>query len=171
MPDFRKKRAESVAGVIFSHDRKEVLLIKRRDVPVWVLPGGGMELKESPEEGVIREVLEETGLSVKIKRKVGEYLPLNKLAYFTHLYECEIIKGSLQTGEETREIQFFSLENLPKYLPPPYLEWIEEAFLEKAFIKRPLYSVNYKNFFKFLCLHPILVGRFLLQRMGRPFNS
>ncbi len=165
------KKHQSVVGIIFSEDRSEVLLIKRRDVPVWVLPGGGLEPFESAEEGVVRELYEETGLVVKVKRKVGEYLPINKLAHFTHFFECEKIQGFLQEGEETKDIAFFPVANLPKLIPPPYPEWIQEAFLKTAFIKRELTSVNYKNFFKFLCFHPILVGRFVLQKIGKPFNS
>ena len=34
-------------GQSYSEDRKEILLIKRRDVPVWVLPGGGIDSGES----------------------------------------------------------------------------------------------------------------------------
>ena len=43
-------------GLIFTNDYKQILLVKRRDVPVWDLPCGGMNEEESPEECVIREV-------------------------------------------------------------------------------------------------------------------
>jgi len=162
---------QSVVGIIFSKDRKKVLLLKRRDVPVWVLPGGGVENTESLEKAVLREVWEETGLQTRLVRKVGEYSPLNRLARHTHLYECEGLSGKLTTGEETREIQFFPLDQLPKLLPPPYPEWIKEAYQKLPLIKRSLTSVNYTNFCRFLIFHPILVIRFLLQRLGVPFNS
>ena len=64
-------------GVIFSPDRNEVLLVERDDFPVWVLPGGGVEISESLENAIIREILEETGFTVKIERLVGLYLPAN----------------------------------------------------------------------------------------------
>ena len=64
---------ESVNGIIFSEDRSEILLIKRRDVPVWVLPGGGIDKEETPDEAILREMEEETGYKVKLSRKIGEY--------------------------------------------------------------------------------------------------
>ena len=63
---------QAVYGILFSEDKKEVLLVQRRDLPVWVLPGGGLDPGETPEEGVIREVEEETGLQVKIVREIAQ---------------------------------------------------------------------------------------------------
>ena len=64
-----KKKVASVIGCTFSKDRKKVLLIKRRDVPVWTLPGGGTEDNETIEEAITRELLEETGFQTKIRKK------------------------------------------------------------------------------------------------------
>src|SRR3990167_10187310 len=118
---------ESVAGIIFNANRTQVLLIKRRDVPVWVLPGGGIEPNETPENAVIREILEETGLTVKVSRLVGSYTPINRLAKRTLLFECTLIKGSLTLSNETRDISYFPLDQLPSLIPPPYKEWIYDA--------------------------------------------
>ena len=71
---------QSVTAVIFTKDRKKTLLIKRRDVPVWVLPGGGIEKNESIETAIVREIYEESGYRVKITKKIGEYIPINKLS-------------------------------------------------------------------------------------------
>ncbi|NGX28097.1 MAG: RNA pyrophosphohydrolase [Candidatus Anoxychlamydiales bacterium] len=166
------QKNQSVTAVVFSEDRKQVLLIKRRDVPVWVLPGGGIEKDETLENATLREVLEETGYTTKIYRKVGEYTPINKLSKFTHLYECEIISGKAAISDETREVNFFDIENLPKLIPPPYPEWIDDANKnEKSLIKRELKSVNYLSLIKNLFLHPILVIRFLMTKVGLTINS
>ncbi|WP_420422506.1 NUDIX hydrolase [Simkania sp.] len=163
---------ESVNGILFSKDRSQILLIKRRDVPVWVLPGGGIEAGESPESAVLREMEEETGLKVKIIRKIAEYTPLCRLARFTHFYECETVEGSLQTGDETRDIKFFSLKELPKKLPPPYPDWIKDAASSKPFLlKKEITSVTYSVMLKNLILHPHLVIRFLLTKIGITFNA
>ena len=53
----------SVKGVIWQ-DQKVVLLKNERDE--WELPGGKLELGETPEERVAREIAEEVGLHVKI---------------------------------------------------------------------------------------------------------
>jgi 8-oxo-dGTP diphosphatase len=161
---------ESVAGAVFSLDRTAVLLVLRRDVPVWVLPGGGIEKGETPEEAIVREILEETGFHVKVKRLAGVYTPINRLAKYTHLYECTIISGQLSDSDETKSVQFFPLTSLPP-MPPPYQEWIFEAHDSTTTIHRCLTSVSYWALVKNILLHPILVSRFILSRLGHPFNS
>ena len=54
-----KKKDETVLASIFSENRKKILLVKRRDVPVWVLPGGGVEENENEEDAILREAKEE----------------------------------------------------------------------------------------------------------------
>ncbi len=161
---------ETIIGAVLLKD--QILLTKRRDVPVWVLPGGGIENNETLEDACIREVFEETGYTVKIKRKIGEYTPINRLARFTHLYECEIIKGEATISDESKEVQFFSKTNLPSSIPPPYDEWIEDAFSKDSLlIQRDLKRVNYSSLFKNFLLHPILVIRFLLSKIGLTINT
>lgn len=146
-------------------------MIQRRDVPVWVLPGGGIEPLELPEDAVVREILEETGFTVKAVRLVGAYLPINRLAKHTHLYECTVLKGRPTLSNESKGVQFFPLDKLPKLLPPPYREWIQDAQLQTPPLKKLLTSVTYTVLLKnFLC-HPILVFRFFLARLGWAINT
>ncbi|MGD2169702.1 MAG: NUDIX hydrolase [Chlamydiota bacterium] len=167
-----KNQAESVITVIFSKQREEVLLIKRRDIPVWVLPGGGIEKNETPQVAALRETQEETGLICKVVRKIGEYTPVNKLARVTHLYELEILDGQPTTGPETKDIRFFNTNSLPKIIPPPYPEWIQDANMQtNELIRKELKNVNYTALFKNLLLHPILVARFVLSRIGLNINT
>ncbi len=157
----QKIQVKSVAGVIFSKDRKKVLLIKRRDVPVWVLPGGGIDPNESSENAVIREILEETGFTVKIDRIVSLNLPINKMTKPTHLYECLIEKGTPIITSETLDIQFFPLDQLPKLLPPPFRGWIFDAHRMQPFFQKKIDDVTYPILLLNLLRHPILVIRFL----------
>jgi len=162
----------SVAGAIFSSDRSQVLLIQRRDVPVWVLPGGGIDRGESAEEAIIREIQEETGLSVEINRLVGDYTPLNRLAKQTQLFECTPrSQEHLLASAECKNIRFFPLSRLPKEIPPPYREWIADAFEQKPPVFKTLSSVTYRRCTWYLLTHPILVCRFLLARLGFPINT
>lgn len=161
---------QSVSGVLFSNDRSQVVLILRRDVPVWVLPGGGVDPDESPEAAILREILEETGFHVKISRLAGVYTPINRLARYTHLYECSIIAGKPTLSSETKAVRFYSLNDLPP-MPPPYLEWIQDALIRQPTIHKDLKNVNYRNLLKNCILHPLLVARFLLSRLGLPLNS
>ncbi|MFY7842865.1 MAG: NUDIX hydrolase [Rhabdochlamydiaceae bacterium] len=161
---------QAVCVIIFKNG--EVLLTKRRDIPVWVLPGGGIEKGESPEQSAIREALEETGFKVSIKRKVAEYHPTNKLTHYTHFFECEIIDGVLQTTDETIEASFFSTDQLPQLMPPTYRYWIRDTLQNYPFVlKKAIEGTSFTFLLKSAFRHPFLVIRFLLTRLGIHFNS
>jgi 8-oxo-dGTP diphosphatase len=52
----------AATGIVVNQNRTKTLLIQHRKVAKWLSPGGHIELNESPDEAVLREVLEETGL-------------------------------------------------------------------------------------------------------------
>lgn len=159
----------SVACIIILDDR--VLLIQRRDIPVWTLPGGGIDPGEAPEHAACREMEEETGLQVEIVRKVAEYTPINRLARFTHFFEVRQTGGSLSKGAETFDLKFYSRGRFPKTLPPFQKEWIEDALQRLPHvIRKKLTSVTYCELIKTFLKHPVIVTRFLLTRMGIHFN-
>lgn len=162
----------SVAAIIFNQDRSQILVIKRRDVPIWTLPGGGIELKETPEVAIVREVFEETGLTVSIHRPVALYTPINRLSKPTYVFECQIMAGKLTTGDETRELGFFPVNQLPKPFFFLHLDWIADAELRSSeMITKALTQVTYQRLAIYLCKHPLQVIRFVLSRLGLPINS
>ena len=167
----KNNKDTSVAGCVFSENKKSILLIKRRDVPVWVLPGGGVNPDELSEKAITREIEEETGYVTQISRKIGEYTPVNRLTRFTELFDCTIISGKPRASDETMEVRFFSLDQLP-LMPPPYQDWINDAQKNSSFIiKKKLSDITYTKLIYYLIRHPILVIRFLLSRIGLSINS
>lgn len=63
----------------------------------WVFPGGGLEdFDASPEEGLIRECLEELGVNVEVKELFMEKPYENQVELF---YNCNIVGGELGKGE------------------------------------------------------------------------
>ncbi|MDX1378863.1 MAG: NUDIX domain-containing protein [Anaerolineales bacterium] len=61
------------AGVILIEDNKVALIERHRaGLDYFVFPGGGVDEGETPEQGAVREALEELGLEVAIRRKVAE---------------------------------------------------------------------------------------------------
>lgn len=167
--DFSRKM-QSVATVIFNEDKTKVLLIKRRDIPVWVLPGGGIEPGEKPEDAALRESDEETSMQVTLKRKVAFYLPKNRLTRQTHFFECTA-SGTPKTGPETRDIAFFPVDKLPRKLVPFYKTWIEDALLQHdGVLEKQIKKTSYWTFVWYLLCHPLLVVQFLLTRMGIHLN-
>ena len=162
----------SVTSIIFQDNYSKVLVLKRRDVPVWVLPGGSIDKKETPETAITREVLEETGLQVSIKRKIAIYTPVNRLTTSTHVFECEVLNGNLKTGKETRDIGFFPLSTLPDNTFHVHRDMIDDALLQKKeVIQKPFIQITYWKLFKYFVKHPIVVIRFTLSQMGFPINS
>ncbi len=162
----------SVSTIIFNESRSEVLLVKRRDIPVWVLPGGGIDLGESPEAAALREAQEETGYQVEILRQVAEYFPVNRLTKLTYFFECKIVAGEAQTSLETQAICFFPLNELPRLLPPPYPGWIRDAAADHPkVLRKKIAGVSYLTVVKLFFKHPLLSSRFFLTKLGIHING
>lgn len=111
-------------AVIFDDDGK-VLLEHRSDNGFWGLPGGAVEVGESVEEAVKREVMEETALLVEVKRLVGVYSDPrrysissypdgNVVHWVTVVFECVRIGGELQISHESTDIRYFGVDDLPE---------------------------------------------------------
>ncbi len=100
------------AAVIFDGDQN-IFLVKstyQRFHP-WGLPGGSLEYGEHPEAAVIREVREETGLTVSIEKLllVDAWLPDRVGLY----YLCRITDGTFSPSDEVSEFGYFSVDDLP----------------------------------------------------------
>jgi len=101
-------------------EKGKVLMIKRARFPFvdsWVLPGGHVEYGETAEKAVKREMKEELGVSVKIKKIIGVYSnPKRDPRYHTVTiaYLLKKGKGKIRLNEEAPEFKYFSLEKLPQ---------------------------------------------------------
>jgi 8-oxo-dGTP diphosphatase len=104
-----------IHAIVFD-DQKRVLLAHRRDMDLWDLPGGGMELGELPTETAIRETKEETGLEVEIARLlvVGVGVPPENALGF--LFLCRLVGGEISTGAESDDVRYFAVDKLPENL-------------------------------------------------------
>jgi ADP-ribose pyrophosphatase YjhB (NUDIX family) len=93
-------------------EQGRVLLGHRRDGDFWGQPGGGLERGEPPWAGVVREVKEETGLEVTVERLAGIYCwpALDEIIFS---FVCRAAGGALTSSEETRDVRFFALDQLP----------------------------------------------------------
>lgn len=154
----------SVAIICNSSDNT-ILLVKRCDVPFWVLPGGGIDENETPEQAVIREVFEETGFHIIVDKKCALYSPINQLSAITHLFQCKIVAGNCCTSKETCEIKFFSLNHLPSQFFFIHEKWLKENLYSSHLIQRPLYEITYGALFNYFIKHPWFVIRFAWTRI------
>jgi mutator protein MutT len=125
----------SVAGIV-RNDLGEILLQNKGNGEQWSLPAGAIEPGETPAEAVIREVWEETGLSVVPKKLVGvfggkdfryQYPNGHQVEYNVFLFECVIQRGELDPKDnETAELCYFK----PTSMPDLALPYPKSLFLE-----------------------------------------
>ncbi|GAB4505034.1 MAG: NUDIX domain-containing protein [Anaerolineales bacterium] len=85
------------AGIVLLEEQKVVLIERfRAGMHYYVFPGGGVEEGESPEQAALREMQEETGLHVAIRRKVAEiHFGMSTQHYFL----AERVDGVFGTGQ------------------------------------------------------------------------
>ncbi len=125
------------SAIIYGDTKEEVLLTRRSDNGRWCLPGGGMDPGESAVEACAREVLEETGLIVRVGRLVGvyttpnlvvEYADGNRIQPVAFSFEAEAIGGELSLSDETTEYGYYTLDELKQMdLMEHHLERIIDA--------------------------------------------
>ncbi len=134
-----EKRMFANADAIIIKNGK-ILLEKRHSGKwkgYWCLPGGQLVKGETIEEGLKREVFEETGFKVKIGKLVGVYSgvlfngsggEVAALSYF-----AEIVGGKKRLQkEEVDEIRWFAKESLPEKIAFDHRKRIVDGFIGKA---------------------------------------
>lgn len=133
-----------VGGVII--DQGHAVLIRRGNEPLlgeWSIPGGTLEIGETLEEGVTRELLEETGIEVRVLELIEVFdriysedgpsgAPAKKTPRFHYViadYLCERIAGEPRAGSDVTDVAFAREEELAKF----HLTETATRILKKAF--------------------------------------
>jgi 8-oxo-dGTP pyrophosphatase MutT (NUDIX family) len=122
------------AAVINSEGK--ILLMRRADDKLWVMPGGQMEVGESPAEAVARETYEETGIRCIPKALSGIYdSRIWDTGRVQHVYKftfwCEPVSEQAEAPShsyETLEIGWFDGSNLPEDLYQGHAKRIFDAY-------------------------------------------
>ena len=128
--------AVTVDCVVFTADDK-VLLIQRKNEPCkgrWAFPGGFMNIDETAERAVVRELAEETTIVISETDvfQIGAYTAVDRdprervitIAYFAEIEKPVKVKGS----DDASTARWFSLDNLPS-LAFDHAEILEDARL------------------------------------------
>ncbi len=114
-----------------------ILLIRRADNGKWAMPGGALEVGETPLEGVLREALEETGVHCQAVALVGVFdSRLCGTPSRHHLYQFMILCRPTEQAQEAKpshaievlEAGWFPENGLPEDLDPGHTSRIPHAF-------------------------------------------
>lgn len=119
------RHSVSVAGIVINEEGR-ILVVKRRDNGEWQPPGGVLELDETIEEGLQREVQEETGIEVHIDRLTGVYKNM-RLGVVALVFRCRPRNGSLRTSSETEEARWISTQEVESTMSPAFAARVRDA--------------------------------------------
>lgn len=128
--EYPERPIVGVGGVLIENG--SALLIKRGSEPLlgqWSIPGGTLELGETLLEGVAREMLEETGIMVRVLdlievfERINPYSPPEsrgaaqrpRFHFVIVDYLCEKIRGEARAGGDAVDVAYVGEEELPKY--------------------------------------------------------
>ena len=123
----------TAAMCIIYDKEKGILLEKRTDNGMWCVPGGALELGETLEEALRREVKEETSLEISnpklfdVKAGVHMVYPNKDEVYYTDVvYEINEYEGELKPDSESKELVWTPIDKLPDNIMPTQIEYIEK---------------------------------------------
>jgi 8-oxo-dGTP diphosphatase len=125
------KHSVSVAGVVVRDRDGAVLAIQRQDNAHWEPPGGVLELDETFESGVRREVLEETGLHVEVDHLSGVYKNLTR-GVVALVFRCSYVSGEIASTPESRRVEWLSREEVGSRMAPAYAVRVFDALTESS---------------------------------------
>jgi ADP-ribose pyrophosphatase YjhB (NUDIX family) len=126
----------------------KILMVREAMDGLWTIPGGWSDVNDSPREAAEREVWEESGFRVAVKKLAAVYdrakhpheppLPFH---VYKMIFVCEIISGEATPSRETPEVGFFALDALPLLSTSRILEFQIHRALEHA--KNPALATDF----------------------------
>jgi 8-oxo-dGTP diphosphatase len=119
------RHSVAVAAIVLD-EQERVLVMRRRDLGNWEPPGGVLKVGESPPEGVSREVLEETGVDIRVGPLTGVYTNVEEgivtLAFLGHPRS-----NNATQSDEAASVQWISPDGTQDLLGEEYAAWIDDA--------------------------------------------
>ena len=107
-----------VSAVVVNTDREVLLVLRDREPQAgkWCLPSGFVEVNESIEEAVIRELMEETGIRGKVVRLL-DVVSYNNRFYGDLIwvsFEVQYVEGVIKAGDDARAARYYPILDLPE---------------------------------------------------------
>lgn len=127
------KHSVSVAGIVVRDDGR-ILAIQRRDNEHWEPPGGVLELNETFEAGVRREVLEETGVDVEVERLTGVYKNMTR-SIVALVFRCKPTTGRGAASDEARRVRWLSVDEITRSMDEAYAVRVVDALADLPVVR------------------------------------
>ncbi len=151
----------AAAGYIFD-DKGNILIVKTHNRG-WDCTGGQIEEGENIEEGVLREILEESGVNAAVKCLCGIYSNVGKHVYYDGITQvptkvimdfiCEYVSGDLTCSDETSEVIWVPKDKVLEYITSPALRYRFQKVLEfdgkvtySSYVSKPEFKVLSERF-------------------------
>lgn len=122
------RHSVSVAAVI-TDDTDRVLVVQRRDNGAWQLPGGVLELDETPQAGMCREVREETGVEAEPQRLTGIYKNMT-IGVVALVFRARLIAGTPIETEESAAVAWWTTDQIAADMSEAFAVRILDALRE-----------------------------------------
>ncbi|WP_370107245.1 NUDIX hydrolase [Streptacidiphilus sp. BW17] len=119
----------SVAGAVVREDGR-ALAIRRADNGTWEPPGGVLELTETVEDGVCREVFEETGVKVAVDRLTGVYKNMTRGVAL--VFRCSVEESEPQPSDEATAVAWLTREEVVDRMSEVYAVRVLDALKSGA---------------------------------------
>ena len=120
------RHSVSVAAAIFDDSGEKVLLIKRRDNGRWEPPGGVLELDETIEDGLRREVREETGAEIEVGPMTGVYKNMTA-GIVALVFSARVLSKPQPESAEAFAVRWIPLADLDSLMTPAYATRVHDA--------------------------------------------
>ena len=108
-----------VRGAVFDDQGRLLMVREVADGGRWTLPGGWADVNLTPAENVVKEVAEESGFQVRVRKlaalwdRTRQGHPSGVFSCCKLFYICDIVGGAAATGPETSEVGWFAEAGLP----------------------------------------------------------
>jgi ADP-ribose pyrophosphatase YjhB (NUDIX family) len=151
---FARPTPVAVVDAAIIDENGRILLIKRADNKKWAMPGGALEVGETPAEGAVREAFEETGLKCQVLALVGVFdsrfcgtETAHHLYHFTFLAAplSSPTFGSGSHNHEILDVAWFAEDNLPQGIDPGHITRIPDVYRIWHGDERPFFDLNKKR--------------------------
>lgn len=137
-----QRRIMIPAAVAWIYDEAgRLLVVQLHGNDLWGLPGGGIEPDETPEQTVVRETMEETGLEIRVDSLAAvfggpqlhhTYVGGDEGAYVMIAYRCSVVGGDAQPdGDEVTALRYVGIDDLAGLSVPSWGTVVMNAALEQ----------------------------------------